>query len=53
MGPTSLAMTRIDTRRDDARGAIAALRRKLSPRGDVVSPRGRERTIAAFGETSF
>jgi histidinol dehydrogenase len=50
MAVTTLAIPRIDTARDDARAAIAALRQKLSPRGDVVSPKGRERTIAAFGE---
>lgn len=43
-------MTRIDCRRDDARAAIEALRERLSPRGDLVSPAGRARTIAAFGE---
>jgi histidinol dehydrogenase len=43
-------ITRIDTAADDAREAIAGLRAKLSPRGDIVSPRGRERTIAVFGE---
>lgn len=47
---SSLAIPRIDCASDDAREAIRALRRQLSPRGDVVSPRGRERTIAAFGE---
>lgn len=47
---TTLSITRIDTARDDAREAIHELRRQLSPRGDVVSPRGRERTIAVFGE---
>ncbi len=41
---------RIDCAGEDARGAIRELRRQLSPRGDVVSPQGRERTIAAFGE---
>ena len=30
--------------------AIAALRRELSPQGNVVSAQGRARTIAAFGE---
>lgn len=40
----------IDCSQADARNAIALLRKKLSPRGDVVSPRGRERTIAVFGE---
>ena len=41
---------RIDCASDDAREAIRDLRRQLSPRGDVVSPQGRARTIAAFGE---
>lgn len=45
-----LKIERIDCRQADARKAIARLRQKLSPRGDVVSPRGRERTIAVFGE---
>ena len=43
-------ITRIDTRRDDIRAAMAELRRKLSPRGDVVSQAGRQRTIEIFGE---
>src|SRR3954447_2662180 len=46
---TTLNISRIDTSSDDARGAIRELRRQLSPAGNVVSPRGRERTIAAFG----
>ncbi len=46
----TLNIRRIDCARDDAREAILALRRQLSPRGDVVSPQGRARTIAAFGE---
>src|SRR4051812_22229758 len=46
----TLNIPRIDCRHDDAREAILALRRQLSPRGDVVSPQGRARTIAAFGE---
>ena len=29
---------------------IAALRKKLSPQGDIVSPKGREITIKTFGE---
>ena len=40
----------IDCSRDDAQGAVAELRRLLSPSGNVVSPEGRARTIAAFGE---
>src|SRR5207237_4230118 len=41
---------RIDCTSDDAESAIAALRAELSPKGNVVSPEGRARTIAAFGE---
>src|SRR5262249_38831152 len=47
---TTLKIPRIDCSRDDARGAILELRRQLSPRGDVVSPQGRARTLAASGE---
>jgi histidinol dehydrogenase len=47
---TTIQIGRINTAEDDARGAILALRRQLSPRGDVVSPQGQARTIAAFGE---
>ncbi|MDG3006348.1 histidinol dehydrogenase [Paludisphaera mucosa] len=46
----SLKIRRIDCTRDDAREAIAALRRELSPRGNVVSPESRARTVAVFGE---
>ncbi|MFI5458046.1 MAG: histidinol dehydrogenase [Isosphaerales bacterium] len=45
-----LQIRRIDSSTEDARQAIAALRRELSPEGNVVSPEGRARTIAAFGE---
>lgn len=45
-----LNMSRIDCASADALRAIRELRLRLSPRGDVVSPRDRERTIAAFGE---
>ena len=45
-----LNILRIDSRRDDIRGAMAELRRRLSPRGDVVTPEGRQRTIEVFGE---
>lgn len=45
-----LKIRRIRCDREDARQAIAELRRQLSPRGDVVSPAGQARTIAAFGE---
>jgi histidinol dehydrogenase len=46
----SLKILRIDSRRDDIRAAMAALRGRLSPRGDVVSQAGRRRTMEIFGE---
>ncbi|HEY2157203.1 MAG TPA: histidinol dehydrogenase [Isosphaeraceae bacterium] len=46
---TSLQIRRIVTASDDARGAILELRRRLSPRGDVVSPQGMARTVEVFG----
>jgi histidinol dehydrogenase len=45
----SLQILTIDTRSGDAERLFAELREKLSPRGDVVSEAGRERTIALFG----
>ena len=47
---TTLNICRIDCASDDVREAILELRRQLSPKGNVVSPQGRARTIAAFGE---
>ena len=47
---SDLQITRIDTRRDDLGTALATLREKLSPRGDVVSQQGRQRTLDVFGE---
>jgi histidinol dehydrogenase len=47
---TPLSISRIDTRRDDVEQALAALRAKLSPAGNVVSEAGRQRTIDVFGE---
>jgi histidinol dehydrogenase len=47
--PAPLNVRRIDCANEDARAAIAELRRQLSPRGDVVSPQGQARTVAAFG----
>src|SRR5258707_122602 len=41
---------RIDARKGDVRAALAALRQKLSPTGNVVSEAGRRRTIEVFGE---
>ena len=39
----------IDCTQSDASAAIAALRERLSPRGDVVSEAGRQRTMELFG----
>jgi len=47
---SSLNIVRIDSRRDDVRAKMADLRRRLSPRGDVVSSEGRKRTLEIFGE---
>ncbi len=46
---TTLQMRRIDTSREDAASAVLGLRRRLSPRGDVVSGQGMARTVEAFG----
>ena len=45
----TLQITQIDTRRDDVTTALQALRDKLSPQGDVVSERGRAKTVEVFG----
>lgn len=45
-----LNMLRIDTRRDDFRAALAVLRERLSPRGNVVSEEGKRKTVEVFGE---
>ncbi len=50
MNYTPVAIPRIDSRRDDIRVAMAQLRAKLSPQGNVVSEAGRKRTIEVFGE---
>ena len=47
-----LNIQRIDTRRDNVHEALALLREKLSPQGNIVSEAGRQRTIAVFGEYS-
>src|SRR5688572_25194694 len=47
---SDLDIRRIDTRDDNVREALAELRERLSPRGDVVSEAGRRRTIEVFGE---
>lgn len=43
-------ITRIDTRRDDVRQALNALRERLSPRGNLVSEEGARKTLEVFGE---
>ena len=48
--PLTLSIRRIDCASSDALAAIAEFRRELSPGGNVVSPEGRARTVAAFGE---
>ncbi|HKD35638.1 MAG TPA: histidinol dehydrogenase, partial [Pirellulales bacterium] len=50
MPSSELSIERIDTRRDDVGRRMAALRERLSPRGNVVSEAGRKRTIEVFGE---
>jgi histidinol dehydrogenase len=46
----ALNIRRIDTRRDAVQSAVDELRERLSPRGNVVSAAGRQRTIDVFGE---
>ncbi len=50
MQPVELNILRIDSRRDDIRAAMSALRRRLSPEGNIVSEAGRQRTLDVFGE---
>jgi histidinol dehydrogenase len=47
---SQLKIRRIDSRREDVQAAMAELRRRLSPQGDIVSQAGRQRTIEVFGE---
>lgn len=50
MTPASTPLVaRIDARTADAERVLADLRRKLSPTGDVISPRGRQLTEEVFG----
>jgi histidinol dehydrogenase len=48
--PPAVSIPVIDCRRDAAEPLFRALRDKLSPRGDIVSEAGRQRTIELFGE---
>ncbi|MFK7777642.1 MAG: histidinol dehydrogenase [Gimesia sp.] len=50
MTHSDLNITTIDCTRDDATALFSELREKLSPRGNVVSEAGRQRTIDLFGE---
>lgn len=50
MTHSDLNITTIDCTRDDATALFSELREKLSPRGNVVSEAGRQRTIELFGE---
>ncbi len=47
---TALTIPTIDCSTQDPIAALAELRRKLSPQGDIVSEAGKQRTIALFGE---
>ena len=47
---TPFSIQRIDARTGDVRAALDALRRKLSPAGNVVSEAGRRRTMDVFGK---
>jgi histidinol dehydrogenase len=49
---TPTQITTIDCRQDSAEAVrlLTELRHKLSPRGDIVSPAGRQRTLELFGE---
>ncbi|MBC8116465.1 MAG: histidinol dehydrogenase, partial [Candidatus Saccharimonas sp.] len=46
----TLTIPTIDCSKQDPIAALAELRRKLSPQGDIVSEAGKQRTIALFGE---
>jgi len=48
--PRPLTVARIDARTGDPLVHLGQLRDRLSPRGDVVSEAGRQRTIEVFGE---
>ena len=50
MNTVKLNIRRIDSRREDIRAAMAELRAKLSPQGNIVSEAGRRRTVEVFGE---
>lgn len=47
---TALPIPVINCHQDNATAALDALRQKLSPRGDIVSESGKQKTIELFGE---
>ncbi len=49
MNNARLRIRQIDTRHQDVQQALDDLRQRLSPRGNVVSAAGRQRTIDVFG----
>src|SRR6476620_5372779 len=49
-GVMPLNIQRIDARRGDAQAAIAELRAKLAPSGNIVSETGRRKTLEVFGK---
>lgn len=51
MSSSSLNITTIDCTKESAERLFETLRQKLSPRGDVTSEAGRQRTISLFGES--
>lgn len=50
MTDQQLSIQRIDTRNQPVEQALAKLRNRLSPQGEIVSEAGRQRTIDVFGE---
>lgn len=50
MSDSGINITTIDCAQDDAAELLSGLREKLSPRGDIVSEAGRQRTIELFGD---
>jgi histidinol dehydrogenase len=50
MPESQLPIITIDCSHDDAEALLSTLREKLSPRGDVVSEAGRQRTVELFGQ---
>ncbi|XZE46354.1 histidinol dehydrogenase [Pirellulaceae bacterium SH467] len=50
LSSSAVRLERLDASSPDFASSIARLRKKLSPDGSVVSPRGRELTLRVFGE---